>query len=92
MPTPTNFLRTKASMLMIALLMVFSLVGGTLNPAGSGFGLMPTAAMASQNGGSNGGNGGSGKTVDDLWGTISDDGTSVGSTYSTPPRRTLVRR
>jgi len=36
MPNATNFLRTKASMLMIALLMVFSLVGGTLNPAGSG--------------------------------------------------------
>ena len=35
MPNATNFLRTKASMLMIALLMVFSLVGGTLNPAGS---------------------------------------------------------
>ena len=76
MPNATNFLRTKASMLMIALLMVFSLVGGALNPAGSGFGLMPTAAMASQNGGS-------GKTVDDLWGTISDDGTSVGGDLNT---------
>lgn len=83
MPNATNFLRTKASMLMIALLMVFSLVGGALNPAGSGFGLMPTAAMASQNGGNNGGNGGSGKTVDDLWGTISDDGTSVGGDLNT---------
>ena len=66
-------LQARASAIMVALLMVFSMASGVLCPAGGGFALAPTAAMAKNTGGDTGG-----KTVDDLWDTISDDGTSVG--------------
>lgn len=69
-------LQARASALMVALLMVFSMASGILSPTGGGFTLAPTAVMASQTGGNN--SGGGGKTVDSLWDTISDDGTSVG--------------
>ena len=70
-------LQARVSALMVALLMVFSMASGVLCPAGGGFALAPTAVMAQTTGGNNGGNAG-GKTVDNLWDTISDDGTSVG--------------
>lgn len=66
-------LQARMSALMVAFLMVFSMVGGVLNHTGGGLGLAPMAVMASQNNGNNGG-----KSVDNLWDTISDDGTSVG--------------
>ena len=66
-------LQARASAIMVALLMVFSMASGVLCPAGGGFALAPTAAMAQPTGGDTGG-----KTVDNLWDTISDDGTSVG--------------
>lgn len=71
-------LQARVSALMVALLMVFSMASGILSPAGGGFALAPTAVMASQTGGNNNG-GGSGKTVDDLWNAIGDDGKSVGN-------------
>lgn len=70
-------LQARVSAIMVALLMVFSMASGVLCPAGGGFALAPTAAMAQTTGGNTGGNAG-GKTVDNLWDTISDDGTSVG--------------
>lgn len=66
-------LQARVSAIMVALLMVFSMASGVLCPAGGGFALAPTAAMAKTTGGDTGG-----KTVDNLWDTISDDGTSVG--------------
>lgn len=70
-------LQARVSAIMVALLMVFSMASGVLCPAGGGFALAPTAVMAQTTGGNTGGNAG-GKTVDNLWDTISDDGTSVG--------------
>lgn len=70
-------LQARVSAIMVALLMVFSMASGVLCPAGGGFALAPTAAMAQTTGGNTGENTG-GKTVDNLWDTISDDGTSVG--------------
>lgn len=72
-----KILQARGSALMVALLMVFSMASGVLCPAGGGFALAPTAVMAQTTGGNTGGNAG-GKTVDNLWDTISDDGTSVG--------------
>lgn len=66
-------LQARVSAIMVALLMVFSMASGVLCPAGGGFALTPTAAMAKTTGENTGG-----KTVDNLWDTISDDGTSVG--------------
>lgn len=65
-------LQARVSALMVALLMVFSMASGILCPASGGIGLAPTAALAAATGD------GGGKSVDDLWNTISDDGTSVG--------------
>jgi len=73
MPNVTNFVRSKAAVLMVVFLMAFSLFGGTISPVGT---FAPTAAQANQTNPA-GGNGDK-HGVDSLWDTVADDGTSIG--------------